>query len=210
MYSRKFWVRMHPANTLAPRPVAKLTNQVENGAPVREDQGMANITFDGDPVSTRAQLPPVGVPAPEFTVVNTDLENISLSDFEGPVVLNIFPSLDTGICANSVRAFNERAASLKGVTVLNISRDLPFAQSRFCGAEGIDDVYMDVPDVVLTTSMREHQKYFALRRPDGSHHVSGPSTSSRYPPSRRADSSKNPVRPSRAMVESSNASRYVS
>lgn len=100
---------------------------------------MANITMNGETVSTRAELPPVGVPAPDFTVVNTDLEEISLSDFEGPVVLNIFPSLDTGICANSVRTFNEKAASLEGVTVLNISRDLPFAQGRFCGAEGIED-----------------------------------------------------------------------
>lgn len=101
---------------------------------------MANITFNGDRISTRADLPPVGVPAPEFTLVNPDLEEISLSEHEGPVVLNIFPSLDTGVCANSVRTFNERAASLDGVTVINISRDLPFAQARFCGAEGIENV----------------------------------------------------------------------
>lgn len=103
---------------------------------------MSTITFKGQPVSTRAELPPTNKPAPVFTLVGTDLENISLADFDGPVVLNVLPSVDTGVCAQSVRTFNEKAASLAGTTVLCISRDLPFAQARFCGAEGIENVVM--------------------------------------------------------------------
>lgn len=101
---------------------------------------MSNITFKGNPVSTRAELPPVGHPAPPFTLVGQDLSPVSSADFDGPLVLNIFPSVDTGVCATSVRTFNQRAAELDGVSVLCISRDLPFALSRFCGAEGIENV----------------------------------------------------------------------
>ncbi|MFV0429288.1 MAG: thiol peroxidase [Arachnia sp.] len=102
---------------------------------------MADITFKGTSVKTRSYLPPVGAKAPAFTVVGTDLSSVSLADYAGQkVVLNLFPSIDTGVCATSVRTFNERAAGLADTTVLNISRDLPFAQARFCGAEGIDNV----------------------------------------------------------------------
>jgi thiol peroxidase len=101
---------------------------------------MAEITQRGNPVHTVGDLPAVGTEAPGFTLVGTDLKEISSTDFAGQtVVLNIFPSIDTGICATSVRTFNRRAAGLDGVTVLNVSVDLPFAQARFCGAEGIAD-----------------------------------------------------------------------
>lgn len=102
---------------------------------------MTQITFKGSPVSTHGELPDVGSKAEAFALVGTDLQPVNLSDYAGRrVVLNIFPSLDTGICANSVRTFNEKAAGLENATVLCISRDLPFAQARFCGAEGIENV----------------------------------------------------------------------
>lgn len=98
---------------------------------------MAKITLKGNQISTSGNLPAVGSQAPEFTMVKEDLSETSLSGVSGRKVLNIFPSVDTGVCAASVRAFNQRAASLKDTVVLNISKDLPFAQKRFCGAEGI-------------------------------------------------------------------------
>ncbi|MDO5736907.1 MAG: thiol peroxidase [Propionibacteriaceae bacterium] len=102
---------------------------------------MTNITFKGDAVSIQGELPDVGSKAPNFGLVGTDLQPVKLSDFAGRrVVLNIFPSLDTGVCAMSVRTFNEKAAGLENATVVCISRDLPFAQARFCGAEGINNV----------------------------------------------------------------------
>ncbi len=101
---------------------------------------MAEITLKGNPVHTVGELPAVGSTAPAFDLVGTDMKDLSSGDFAGrTVVLNIFPSLDTGICAASVREFNARAATLDGVTVLNVSADLPYAQARFCGAEGIED-----------------------------------------------------------------------
>ena len=104
---------------------------------------MATITFQGNPIKTGASLPAVGSTAPNFKLVGTDLGTLRRSDFDGQrVVLNIFPSVDTGVCAQSVRTFNERAAGLQNTTVLCVSRDLPFAQARFCGAEGIENVVM--------------------------------------------------------------------
>jgi len=100
-----------------------------------------SITFQGTPVSISGSFPQVGQSAPRFTLCAADLSDLSLDHLKGQlVVLNIFPSVDTPVCANSVRAFNERAASLSNVTVLCISADLPFAMSRFCGAEGIEGV----------------------------------------------------------------------
>lgn len=100
---------------------------------------MATTHFQGNPVNTVADIPAVGSKAPDFTLVGTDLSEVHLSDFAGKwVLLNIFPSLDTGVCAASVREFNERAANLDNTVVLNVSMDLPFAQARFCGAEGIE------------------------------------------------------------------------
>lgn len=102
---------------------------------------MASVTLGGNTVNTVGQLPALHTPAPDFKLVKGDLSTASLSDFAGSkLILNIFPSIDTGTCATSVRKFNEKAASLENTKVLCISRDLPFAQKRFCGAEGIENV----------------------------------------------------------------------
>jgi len=102
---------------------------------------MAEITLKGNKIKTVGDLPSVGDFAPDFTLIKNDLSRVSLKDFAGTrLVLNIFPSLDTATCAMSVKKFNEKAASLENTKVLCISRDLPFAQARFCGAEGIENV----------------------------------------------------------------------
>ena len=101
---------------------------------------MATTALGGTPVNTIGELPEVGSPAPDFTVTGPDLADVSSADLSGRVVLNVFPSIDTGVCAASVRKFNEIAAGLQDTTVLCVSEDLPFAQKRFCGAEGIDNV----------------------------------------------------------------------
>lgn len=101
---------------------------------------MAQITLHGNAINTVGELPAVGSPAPAFTLTGTDLGALSSEQFRGkPVLLNIFPSIDTPVCAASVRAFNERAAA-GGASVLCVSNDLPFAQKRFCGAENIENV----------------------------------------------------------------------
>ncbi len=102
---------------------------------------MAQITLKGNPIHTSGDLPKVGVAAPAYTLVRTDLSEISDKDLAGQrVVLNIFPSLDTPTCAASVRKFNARANEKPNTTILCVSADLPFAQKRFCGAEGLDNV----------------------------------------------------------------------
>ncbi len=102
---------------------------------------MATITFKGNPVQTIGTLPSKGSKVPDFKLTGADLGDIGLGKFEGKVkILNIVPSLDTGVCAASARAFNKAAASLGNIAILTISRDLPFAQKRFCEAEGIDKV----------------------------------------------------------------------
>ncbi|AXG74499.1 thiol peroxidase [Flavobacterium arcticum] len=102
---------------------------------------MADINLGGNPVKTSGNLPQKNTKAPNFNLVKGDLSNATLADFEGSkVVLNIFPSVDTGTCAASVRKFNEEASKLENTKVLCISRDLPFAQARFCGAEGLENV----------------------------------------------------------------------
>ena len=102
---------------------------------------MAKITLKGNPVNTMGNLPEVGKAAPAFTLVAKDLSDVSLSSFSGQkLVLNIHPSLDTSVCAMSLRRFNADAAGLGNTVVLSISVDLPFAQGRFCAAEGIDRV----------------------------------------------------------------------
>jgi len=102
---------------------------------------MAVITLGGNPIHTNGELPKVGTKAPQFTLVKDDLSVVTLNDFSGSkLVLNIFPSVDTGVCATSVRKFNEQASGLTNTKVLCISRDLPFAQKRFCGAEGLENV----------------------------------------------------------------------
>lgn len=102
---------------------------------------MATVTFKGNPVHTAGALPNVGSEAPDFKLTAGDLSEKSLKDFAGKkVVLNIFPSVDTGTCAASVRTFNKDASNLENTVVICVSRDLPFAQSRFCAAEGLTNV----------------------------------------------------------------------
>lgn len=103
---------------------------------------MSQVTFKGSPVNISGQLPAVGTTAPEFILVKSDLSEISLKDLKGKnVVLNIFPSLDTGVCAASVRKFNKEAANLPNTVILAVSADLPFAAGRFCTTEGIENVH---------------------------------------------------------------------
>lgn len=110
---------------------------------------MAKITFKGNPINTVGTLPAVGSKAPDFKLTKTDLSDVSLKDFAGKkVILNIFPSIDTGVCATSVRKFNQEAAGLPNTVVVGVSKDLPFAHKRFCGAEGINSL-------VTTSDLRE-------------------------------------------------------
>ena len=102
---------------------------------------MAQTLVGGNPVNTVGELPAVGSTTPDFKVTKSDLSEIGPHDLAGKrVVLNIFPSIDTATCAASVRRFNELAAGIDSTVVLNVSADLPFAQARFCGAEGIENV----------------------------------------------------------------------
>lgn len=102
---------------------------------------MANVTLGGNPVTTVGDLPSVGGAAPAFTLAAADLSDLTPDSFSGKkVVLNIFPSIDTPTCATSVRTFNERVAGRDDAVVLCVSEDLPFAQSRFCGSEGLSNV----------------------------------------------------------------------
>jgi len=110
---------------------------------------MARITLKGNPINTVGTLPAVGSKAPDFKLTKTDLSDVSLKDFAGKkIVLNIFPSIDTGVCATSVRKFNQEASKLENAVVVGVSRDLPFAHKRFCGAEGIEKV-------VTTSDLRD-------------------------------------------------------
>ncbi len=102
---------------------------------------MAQIKLKGNPIHTIGELPEIGSEAADFELVRNNFSKATLADFKGSrIILNIFPSLDTSTCANSVRQFNKMASNLENTKVLCISRDLPFAQSRFCGAEGISNV----------------------------------------------------------------------
>lgn len=102
---------------------------------------MANITLKGNPITTSGELPKVGTVAPDFKLTKTDLSDVGIKDFTGKrVVLNIFPSVDTPVCAASVRKFNQDVSNLANTVVLCISKDLPFALKRFCGAEGLENV----------------------------------------------------------------------
>jgi len=122
---------------------------------------MAIITLKGNEIRTVGELPAVGSTAPEFRLVKKDLGEAGLSDFAGVKLMNIFPSLDTPVCAMSVRRFNERAASRPGVSVLNISADLPFAHGRFCAAEGIENA------VTLSTFRSTFAKDYGVEIPEG-------------------------------------------
>lgn len=124
---------------------------------------MTSITLKGNPVNTSGELPAVGSGAPDFTLTSADLKDVSISEYSGQVlILNIFPSLDTATCAMSVRRFNAEASKLSGTKVLCISMDLPFAQKRFCGAEGLEDV--------ITLSCFRHTEFgerYGVRMMDG-------------------------------------------
>ena len=102
---------------------------------------MANIKLGENQISTVADLPEIGSKAPDFKLTKTDFKDVSIASFSGKkILLNIFPSIQTGVCSASVRRFNQEAASLENTAVLCISTDLPFAHQSFCAAEGIDDV----------------------------------------------------------------------
>ena len=121
-------------------PITQSEARCADGDSVWHTVRMAQITLRGNPIHTTGELPAVGSPAPPFTLTGTDLAAVTSAEFGGnPVLLNIFPSVDTPVCAMSIRTFNERAAG-SGLSVLCVSKDLPFAQKRFCGAEGIDNV----------------------------------------------------------------------
>jgi thiol peroxidase len=110
-------------------------------SPISGSIFMVQIAFKGNAIHTASSLPKVGSQAPDFNLVRANLSAVTLSEFKGKkVVLNIFPSLDTAVCAASVRRFNAEANNLENTVVLCISRDLPFAQSRFCAAEGLKNV----------------------------------------------------------------------
>lgn len=130
--------------TLAPdNSKASSDTPNNNNLSQKNNAYMTTIQFKGNPIHTVGALPATGTAAPDFTLVGVDLSDKSLSDFKGKfVILNIFPSVNTGVCAASVRQFNKDAASVPNAAVLCISKDLPFAQSQFCGAEGIENVTM--------------------------------------------------------------------
>lgn len=102
---------------------------------------MSKITLGGTPVETAGSLPAIGSKAANFTLTDANLKDFSLTDYSGKkILLNIFPSINTGVCAASVREFNKRVAGMKNTVVICISKDLPFAHKQFCGAEGIESV----------------------------------------------------------------------
>lgn len=124
---------------------------------------MAQIAFNGEPVTTYGHLPEIGEKAPHFSLQKNDLSTATLNDFKGKrVIMNIFPSIDTNVCATSVRNFNEKATGLKNTVVLSISRDLPFAQKRFVDDEGLENV-INLSD----WKQREFGKDYGLEMIDG-------------------------------------------
>ncbi len=124
---------------------------------------MAKITIGGNPINTCGELPEVGKQAPDFVLTKTDLSDISLKDVAGKkAVLNIFPSIDTPICAMSVRKFNAEINKFENAVVLCISADLPFAHERFCGAEGLENVIS-----VSELRNRDFGENYGLRITDG-------------------------------------------
>ena len=124
---------------------------------------MAEIKLGDTPVHTIGELPLIGTMAPEFKMINHEMKSFSLKDFAGQnVILNIFPSIDTRVCAMSVREFNKRAASNPDSTILCVSKDLPFALRRFCGAEGIDKVL-----VLSDFRTKDFGKHYGVELIDG-------------------------------------------
>ncbi|MCB5252279.1 MAG: thiol peroxidase [Candidatus Cloacimonadaceae bacterium] len=124
---------------------------------------MAKIKLHGNPINTNAELPKVGSMAQDFVLTATDLSDHSLPEYKGKnILMNIYPSIDTGVCSTSVRTFNERATAMENTIVLGISRDLPFALERFCAAEGIDKVY-----TLSELRSRDFGKEYGLEIVDG-------------------------------------------
>jgi thioredoxin-dependent peroxiredoxin len=124
---------------------------------------MATITFKGNPIQTNGELPAVGSTAPNFSLTATDLSDVTLENYRGKkLILNIFPSIDTAVCATSVRKFNAEASNFDNTLVLCISDDLPFAQKRFCGAEGLERVVS-----LSEMKHREFGKDYGVRMVDG-------------------------------------------
>lgn len=125
---------------------------------------MAELTLKGNKIHTNGDIPKTGEKAPDFKLTKTDLSDVSLDNFKGQkVVLNIFPSLDTEVCANSVRKFNAEASDLNNTVVVSVSKDLPFAHNRFCSNEGLDNV-------VSTSEMRPDSTFakdYGLQIVDG-------------------------------------------
>ncbi len=122
------------------------TSQTESATKKTSGMGNTNgttVTMHGTPIHTVGKLPAVGTSVQDFTLAGVDLSDKTMADYKGKyVIMNIFPSVNTGVCSKSVRKFNEDAANLPNATVLCISKDLPFAQKQFCGAEGINNVTM--------------------------------------------------------------------
>jgi thiol peroxidase len=129
---------------------------------IQQGDHMATLTLQGTTIHTSGTLSAVGTTAPDFKLIRTDLSEVNLAAFVGKKkILNIFPSIDTGTCATSVRKFNKEASDLNSVAVLNISADLPFAQKRFCGAEGIQN------SEALSTFRGTFARDFGLEISDG-------------------------------------------
>ena len=127
-----------------------------------ENTNGTTVTLGGNPIHTIGKLPGVGTDVKDFTLTGVDLEEKSLADYKGKyIVMNIFPSVNTGVCAQSVRKFNEDASKLENTTVLCISKDLPFAQKEFCGAEGIENV------VMLSDFRNDFGKTYGVQLVDG-------------------------------------------
>ena len=127
-----------------------------------ENNRGSTITLGGEAVHTTGKLPAIGTDVKDFTLTDVELKEKSLSDFKGKyLVMNIFPSVNTGVCSKSVRKFNEEAAGLQNTIVLCISKDLPFAQKQFCGAEGIDKV------VMLSDFRNDFGKIYGVQMVDG-------------------------------------------
>jgi thiol peroxidase len=123
---------------------------------------MAQIKFKGNPIHTSGELPQKGERAPDFELVGADLSNATLAKYAGKTkIVNIFPSIDTSVCASSVRKFHEKASGLPGVVVLDVSADLPFAAKRFCAAEGLENV------VTLSTFRSSFANDYGVRMTDG-------------------------------------------
>ena len=122
---------------------AQNTNSKNKKTSAMSNTNGTTITLGGQPIHTVGKLPAVGTQIKDFTLTGVDLKDKTFADYKGKyVIMNIFPSVNTGVCSKSVREFNKDAAGLENTTVLCISKDLPFAQKAFCGAEGIDNVVM--------------------------------------------------------------------